>query len=124
MKQFSKEVVGRFTQLGAVTTLVLPAAVRAESAIQQGADAAKPTGAKENLFGNGSVFQSITNTLIFIVGAVAVLMLIIGGLRYVTSGGNSSSVEGAKNTILYAVIGIIVAILAYAIVNFVIAKVG
>ena len=47
-------------------------------------------------------------------------MLIWGGIRYTTSGGNANSVTAAKNTILYAVIGLIVAILAYAIVNWVI----
>jgi hypothetical protein len=47
-------------------------------------------------------------------------MIVIGGLRYVVSGGDASQVQGAKNTILYALVGIIIAILAYAAVNFVI----
>ena len=55
-----------------------------------------------------------------IIGAVSVVMLIIGGIRYTTSQGDSSAVTSAKNTILYAVIGLVVAILAYAIVNFVV----
>lgn len=63
---------------------------------------------------------TITNVLLFILGAIAVIMIIVGGIRYVVSGGESSAVKGAKNTILYAVIGLVVAILAYAIVNFVI----
>lgn len=62
----------------------------------------------------------ITNVLLFILGAIAVIMIIIGGIRYATSNGDSSAIQGAKNTILYAVIGLIVAILAYAIVNFVV----
>jgi TRAP-type C4-dicarboxylate transport system permease small subunit len=64
-------------------------------------------------------FQGIANTLIFIVGSISVIMIIIGGLRYVISNGDQKSVEGAKNTILYAVIGIIMAIAAFAIVTFV-----
>ena len=64
--------------------------------------------------------QDIINIILFILGAVAVIMIIIGGFRYVTSGGDSGAVSSAKNTILYAVIGLVVAILAYAIVNFVI----
>ena len=60
------------------------------------------------------------SVLLFIVGAVAVIMLIIGGLKYIVSGGDASKVQSAKNTILYALVGIIVAILAYAAVNFVI----
>ena len=47
-------------------------------------------------------------------------MLIFGGFRYVISGGDASKVQDAKNTVLYALVGIIVAILAYAAVNFVI----
>jgi hypothetical protein len=46
-------------------------------------------------------------------------MLIYGGIRYTTSGGNANSVTAAKNTILYAIIGLVVAIFAYAIVNWV-----
>ena len=63
--------------------------------------------------------KTITDVLLFIVGAVAVIMIIIGGIRYSTSGGDAGSIKGAKDTILYAVIGLVVAILAYAIVNFV-----
>ena len=48
-------------------------------------------------------------------------MLIIGGIRYIVSGGDSKKVTDAKNTILYAIIGLIICFLAYAIVNFVIA---
>lgn len=66
----------------------------------------------------GTINQ-ITNVLIFIIGAIAVLMIIVGGLRYVLSSGDQSATAAAKNTILYAVIGLVVAIMAYAIVNFV-----
>lgn len=65
-------------------------------------------------------FKVIANTLLFLVGAIAVIMIIIGGLRYVTSGGDQAGVNSAKNTILYAIIGVIVAFAGYAIVNFVI----
>ncbi len=73
-----------------------------------------------NLFGDGGIFQTITNVLLFIIGAVSVIMLIIGGIRYTISQGDSSAVTSAKNTILYSIIGLVVAILAYAAVNFVI----
>ena len=51
-------------------------------------------------------------------------MLIIGGLRYVISQGDANNVKQAKDTILYAIIGIVVAILAYAVVNFVAKALG
>ncbi len=69
---------------------------------------------------DNDIFKTITNVLLFIIGAISVIMLIIGGIRYTVSGGDSSAVTGAKNTILYAIVGIVVAILAYAVVNFVI----
>lgn len=54
-----------------------------------------------------------------VVGLISVFMLIFGGLKYITSGGESSGVSGAKNTILYAVIGLVVVALAQVIVQFV-----
>ena len=88
--------------------------------VQGGADAAKGDNVASDLMGNGGVFQTVTNILLFIIGAVSVIMLIIGGIRYVVSGGDQSAVTAAKNTILYAIVGIVVAFLAYAAVNFVI----
>ncbi len=63
----------------------------------------------------------VVNVLLFLLGAIAVIMIIIGGIRYATSNGDSSQTKAAKDTILYAVIGLIVAIMAYAIVNFIVA---
>ena len=91
-----------------------------ELSIQAGMNAARGTGMATDLFGQAGVFQHLSNTLLFLVGAISVIMLIIGGLRYVVSGGNHESVTAAKNTILYAIIGVIVCILAYSVVNFVI----
>jgi hypothetical protein len=72
--------------------------------------------------GQGGIFRTITNVLLFLIGAISVIMLIIGGIRYVVSGGDSTAVQNAKNTILYAIVGVVVAILAYAVVNFVISS--
>ena len=88
--------------------------------VSQGADSARGTQQPANLFGDTGVFSTISSVLLFIVGAIAVIMIIIGGLRYVISGGDATQVQAAKNTILYALVGIIIAILAYAAVNFVI----
>ncbi|HEU5121379.1 MAG TPA: TrbC/VirB2 family protein [Candidatus Saccharimonadales bacterium] len=67
-----------------------------------------------------SNLETIVNLLLFVLGAIAVIMIVIGGIRYATSNGDSSAITSAKNTILYSVIGLVVAIMAYAIVNFVI----
>ena len=99
--------------------VVAPLAGAAGTPIENGADSARGTGQTADLFGQAGVFQTITNVLLFILGAISVIMIIIGGLRYVISGGNATAVTAAKNTILYAIVGVIVALLAYAIVNFV-----
>ena len=92
----------------------------ADLSIQGGANSARGVDQVVNLFGCTVIFSTITNTLLFLLGAISVIMIIIGGLRYVISGGDSAAVTAAKNTILYAIVGVIVAILAYAIINFVI----
>ena len=67
----------------------------------------------------GGIFSNVAHVLIFLVGAVAVIMIILGGLKYVTAGGDSKAVSSAKDTIMYSVIGLVVAIVSYAIVTFV-----
>ncbi len=88
--------------------------------LKEGAEAARCDGCPENLFGDEGVFKQITNVVLYIVGVIAVIMLIIGGIKYVVSGGDAKKVTDAKNTVLYAIIGLIIAFLAFAIVNFVI----
>lgn len=90
--------------------------------VTSGAECARGTDQQGNLFAPDGLFRTITNVLLFLVGAVAVIMLIIGGIRYVISGGDQNAVTSAKNTILYAIVGIIVALLAYGIVNFVLTQ--
>lgn len=88
--------------------------------LKNGANCAQGDDQQSDLFGSNGVFKTITNVLLFIIGAISVIMLIIGGIRYTVSGGDSGAVTSAKNTILYAIVGIVVAILAFAVVNFVI----
>jgi len=68
----------------------------------------------------GSLIQTVVNTLLYILGAVAVIMIVVGGIRYTTSNGEAAQIKSAKDTILYSVIGLVVAMLAWAIVNFVV----
>ena len=68
----------------------------------------------------GESIQKIINAIIVILGIVAVIVIIVGGVQYMTSNGDAGKVQKAKNTILYAAIGLIICVLAAAIVNFVI----
>lgn len=95
-----------------------------DQGLQDGANSSKGKDQQTELFGDQGVFKIITNVLLFIIGAISVIMLIIGGVRYTISNGDQAAVTSAKNTILYAVVGIVVAILAYALVNFVIGSLG
>lgn len=70
-----------------------------------------------------STLATVINILSFVVGIIAVIMIIIGGIRFITSGGDSSSTASARNTIIYAVIGLVIVALAQFIVKFVIGKV-
>lgn len=109
-------------------SVVAPATVQAacstdELTITGGADCAAGTQQEDtSLFESGGIFQQITNILLFLVGAISVIMLIIGGIRYVVSAGDQNQVTSAKNTILYSIVGIVVAFLAYAAVSFLITQ--
>ena len=70
-----------------------------------------------------SIVTDVINIISLIVGVISVIMIIIGGLRYITSNGDSGNVTNAKNTILYAVIGLVIVALAQLVVRFVIDRV-
>lgn len=92
------------------------------SGVQGGADRGRGVGVPTTLFGDGNtgIFTQMINMMLFAVGILSVVMLIYGGLRYILSNGDSKKVDAAKNTILYAIVGLIIALLAYAIINFII----
>lgn len=104
--------------------LVAPVAepVGAQS-INDGIEAAKGDSGATCLFTSSTcadgIFTTIVNVLLFVIGAASVIMLIVGGIRYTVSNGDSKQVETAKNTIMYAIIGLVIAFLAYAIVNWI-----
>lgn len=71
----------------------------------------------------GDIIRTVINIISLIVGVIAVIMIIIGGLKYITSAGDSGNVTSAKNTILYALVGLVIVALAQIIVRFVLGKV-
>ena len=75
-----------------------------------------------NTIDEQGLITKVINFLSLVVGVVAVVMIIVGGFKYITSGGDSGNVTGAKNTILYAIIGIIIVVLAQVIIRFVIGQ--
>lgn len=71
-----------------------------------------------------TIIKTVINIFSIVVGVIAVIMIIVGGLKYIMSGGDSGNVTGAKNTILYAIIGLVVVAMAQFVVKFVLTKVN
>ena len=70
------------------------------------------------------IIATVINIFSFVVGVIAVIMIIIGGIKYITSGGDSNNISSAKTTIIYAIIGLVVVALAQIIVRFVLTRVN
>lgn len=76
----------------------------------------------ENKDGLSNTIKNATNIVLFVAGALAVIMIIYGSIRFMTAHGNEKQVESARLIVTYSVIGLIIAILAYALVNFVLSN--
>lgn len=121
--------------LAAPSALLVPAVASAQSSISDSvctgvlktsgeAGTASASDCQEesgNTFGDLAV--KIINVFSIVVGSVSVIMIIIGGFRYIVSGGSSDGVQGGKNTILYAIIGLVIVLFAQVIVRFVLTQV-
>ncbi len=69
-----------------------------------------------------ALMENVIDMLLIIIGIISVIMIIIGGIRYVTSAGDAGQTKSARDTVIYAVVGLVIAIMSYAIVNFVLAR--
>lgn len=130
MKQRLKQaLVGLAISLGIFAPLV-PVTVHAQPADAKSAicEGLSTTSSNDcNTTTNNSsverIMKLVLNMFSFVVGFAAVIMIIIGGFRYVISAGDGSNTAGAKNTILYAIVGLVVVAVAQIIVRFVLSEV-
>lgn len=83
---------------------------------------AKCNDADEGTRGFSTLIKRVINVFSVVIGSIAVIMIIIGGFRYIISGGDSSATKSAKDTIMYAVIGLVIVLFAQVIVIFVISN--
>ena len=122
MMSFTKKLIASLFILSLVCLAqVAPAFAIGEGGFSSGVSSARGAGVPTNLAdGEDSIIRRIINILLYAIGVVSVVMLIFGGFRYVVSGGKKESVTDAKNTILYAIVGLLLAIFAYAIIQFVV----
>jgi hypothetical protein len=132
IKKFKNLAMSLILMMGFSAPVLAPVAVYAQATncdgiqecLDAGADATDPEHADDQSQGRAlEIIQDVINIFSLIVGVVSVIMIIIGGLKYITSGGDSGNVTGAKNTILYAVIGLVVVALSQFIVHFVLGRV-
>ncbi len=122
-----KNYLRRFTAVAAAATIAatflsVPMLASAQTAedIKKGVSAGGGSGDSSRI---NDVVELAINIFSIVVGVAAVIMIIVAGLKYVTSSGDSTSTASAKNTILFAVIGLIVVSLAQILVRFVLDKV-
>jgi len=125
MKKMTQIIVSSLMAFGLVSLFAMP--VLAYDPIGDSAacksdnppDVCKDLGVANGKDAVSSTVQNVIDILFYVIGVIAVIMIIIGGIKYVTSNGDSSSISSAKNTILYAVVGLVVALMSYGIVKFV-----
>jgi len=121
MKKWKRLVINFAVVLGIAGVMVPVHQVSAVDVFEQckdNSDAAVCKASKsDDLAG---MVQIVINTILFVLGMIAVIMIVIGGIRYTTSNGEASAIKSAKDTILYACVGLVVAIMSFAIVNFVV----
>lgn len=121
MKKVKQLVAGFMIMAGLGASVLMPQPAMAVNVFDQCSGNSDSAVCKAQGTDNAaSMLQIVINILLFLVGSVAVIMIVVGGIRYTTSNGNASQTKEAKDTILYSVIGLIVAMMAYAIVNFVV----
>ena len=115
--------------IGAIAAIIAPQMILASSSNLVFADAktqiesaVNEVGGSENKTDVRGFIGNIIKTMFFVVGVLAVIVIIFAGVTFVISAGNSQTIQKAKTTIIYAVIGLIVSILSYAIVNFVVSS--
>lgn len=77
-------------------------------------------GSNNSIYGKDGVLTKVVNLLSIVIGIAAVIMIVVGGAMYVLAGGDSAKINTAKNTIIYSLIGLVVAVVAPMIIRFVI----
>ena len=102
-----------------LSTASLPGSASAQ--VSEGINTATTSEMKgKSIDGDSGLIKTVVNVLLWAVGILSVIMIIFSGFRYITSAGDASKTKSAQSTLTYSVVGLIVAIMAYAIVNMVI----
>ena len=125
MKRLKLFILSLVTVFSFGSAALVPAMASADSAAKDAACAAIG-GCDQDTTTDGSkskvtnVIQTFINILSWVVGVVSVIMIIIGGFKFITSGGDSAKVKSAREAVIYALVGLVIVALAQVIVAFVI----
>lgn len=125
MKNLFKKISTAFVAVASIALMacgMVALPVQAEGApggLKDGIKTTKTDDMPDDLTGSDGIINTVINTMLFIVGILSVIMIIYAGIRYATAHGDKGQVESAKNTLIYAIVGLVVSILAYALVNWV-----
>lgn len=126
MKRFLAPLVILLAVAGAVLVAPVPAFADSKSQVCQGVNTtAGATGGADCSGGASDINNIITvglNLFSVIIGIVAVVMIMVGGFKYITAGGDSGNITNAKHTIMYALVGLVIVAMAQFIVQFVLDK--
>lgn len=113
---------GRRTIILAMVGLVISVIALTITSFIQSTASQAASDANNPFFGSNGIITILIRQLMFVVGVASVIMIIIGAVRYITSAGQPQSAQAARNTIIYAVIGIIVALLGQLLVGLVLSQ--
>jgi type IV secretion system pilin len=116
----SVALLAAFAMPALATSSVLAASPKAEICQGLGQVSGSCSGGSSDI---NHALKSAINILSFVAGVVAIIMIIISGLKFITAQGDSSGVASARSSLIYALVGLVVAALAQFIVHFVLAKV-
>jgi hypothetical protein len=125
-----KLVLATFMMLGMLAFASMPALAADFDLIPACTDNSSATACSENnpsrntIYGPNGIITKVANILAIIVGIAAVIVIIVAGIQYMVSTGDPTKVNNAKNAIIYAIVGLVVAVLARTLVIFIIGKLG
>jgi hypothetical protein len=115
-------VVGFYASQGQVKALNLFSNTCQNAEAQDHSAVCNSQTGKDPLTGPQGILADITNIVSYIAGAAAIIMLVYGSIKYITSGGDANNVKNAKDTVFFALIGIAVIVLARSLILFVLSK--
>ena len=125
MKRKLLSIIAAFTMmfsfaLAAAPAFAAPVDVFPDAACNGNTNVCGNKGSTNPIF---KIIKNVINVLLFASGIIAIIMIIIGGINYTLSSGDNAKVASAKNTVLYAVVGLVVASLSFVVVNFIVARI-